>query len=259
MMSVPAECFDSEPGPKERFRAAVSEDLLALASLHDRELDRERIMALWESCYTDFLGLRLRSETGREALAQFRQGLTEIPTALDQDSLDILAAEYADIYLNHSFGASPYESVWVDEDHLLMQEPMFQIREYYKNHGLAVPNWRQRTDDHLVHQLQFLAHLFDPTGSGEVLGQAAQFMDEHILRWIGDFADRVSQRCVTRLYAGLSLLTDAYLQELREVLVILLGRPRPTSEEIDQRMRPQQSIAIVESPGPYVPGAEPSW
>jgi len=257
-MTVPAEKMESEPESLERFGAEVAEDLLTLAVLHDRELDRDRIMALWDGCYSEFLGLRLNSERGKEALSGFRKGLTDIPTSLDQQTLDILAAEYADIYLNNTFGASPCESVWIDEDHLLMQEPMFQIREHYQRHGLEVQNWRMRTDDHLVHQLHFIANLLQGKPGDEELEFVARFMDEHILRWIGDFANRVSSRCSTGFYHGLAQLTAAYLDELRDILAELLGQPRPSPEEIDERMKPKLAIQ-VEGPQPYVPGTAPSW
>jgi len=117
---------------------AVREDLLLLALLHDRELDRETLLDLWRDGFEDFLGLRLQTPAALQALRLFRQGLSDIPTELDKGTLDILASEYADIYLNHTLNASPCESVWLDEDGLIMQEPMFQIRDWYRRFGLVV-------------------------------------------------------------------------------------------------------------------------
>ena len=87
------------------------------------------------------------------ALGLLRAGLTDIPSSLGAESLDRLAADYADIYLTNGLRASPCESVWLDEDGLVMQGPMFDVRACYSRHGLAVPDWRRRSDDHLVHQL----------------------------------------------------------------------------------------------------------
>jgi TorA maturation chaperone TorD len=148
--------------------------------------------------------------------------------------------------------------VWLDDDHLAMQEPMFQIREWYGRHGLAVADWRKRTDDHLVNQLRFLAHLIDPAAGAGDLSEAARFLDEHLLRWISGFAERVAKRCQTRFYAGLVQMTAAYLHELRALLAEVTGEPVPSAEEIEERMRPKTSVA-VDVPGPYLPGAAPSW
>jgi TorA maturation chaperone TorD len=62
---------------------------------------------------------------------------------------DDLAADYAGIYLTHAMRAAPYESVWRDEDQLMMQAPTFAVREFYTRHGMVVQNWRHQPDDHL--------------------------------------------------------------------------------------------------------------
>ena len=244
-------------------RDAVAADLRMLALLHDRELDGERILALWQDGYEDFLGLRLVGEAGRRSLALLRAGLTDIPAAMDAATLDLLAADFADIYLTHGLRASPCESVWLDEDGLVMQGPMFELRDWYRRHGLAVADWRKRSDDHLVHQLLFLAHLSAPDAEeerGADLAEVARFLDEHLLLWIDRFAERVANRCQTRFYAGLALLTAAYLDELRELLVGVAHVPRPTQEEIEVRRRPRPAVSVaVPPPSAFVPGSGPVW
>jgi putative dimethyl sulfoxide reductase chaperone len=241
-----------------RFRSAATQDLLLLALLQDSELQPDLLVALRQACFDDLLGLRLVSEEGQEALTLLRQGLADLPKELTDQVLDILAAEYADIYLNNSFGAFPCESVWIDEEGLTMQEPMFQVREWYRRFGLEVEDWRKRTDDHLVNQLRFLAHMLDSDAGNADLSDAACFLDEHLLRWSHGFAERVGGRCQTRFYSGLVTLAAAYLSELRELLAEATGEPVPSAEEIDERMRPKVGVA-VDLPGPYVPGVAPSW
>jgi TorA maturation chaperone TorD len=132
---------------------------------------------------------------------------------------------------------------------------MFRLRSQYARHGLAVHDWRKRSDDHLVVQLQFVAHLLSVPGNG--LRDAAHFLDEHLLRWIPEFARRVAGRCDTAFYGGLAMLTAAYLDELRELLGQILGEPRPTAEEVEARFKSKVS---VEAPPPrYIPGPAPSW
>ena len=52
-----------------------------------------------------------------------------------QDDLD---ADFAGIYLTHALRASPCESVWLDEENLMMQGPSFAVRDCYRRHGLSV-------------------------------------------------------------------------------------------------------------------------
>lgn len=240
----------------------IAGDLSLLAGIQDRELSEADLKALVEIGFPGCLSLSPDNKPGREAqalLAEIMSRIAELGT--DPALVDELAADYADIYLNHSIQASPMESVWFDEDGLVMQEPMFQVREWYRRYGLAAENWRIRPDDHLVLQLQFLAHLARKAPAsreaGRHLSEMARFMDEHLLRWIGRFASRVVARCGTPFYAGIAQLTAAYLEQLRNLLVELLGEPRPSAEEIEERMRPRASVPDV--PVKFIPGSAPSW
>lgn len=236
-----------------QFRGEAAADLLVLARIHGRELDEAAIHSLSEDCAGAFLGLQLTGEVAATGLAMLRQGLAELVADLNRETLDRLAADYADIYLNYSLRASPCESVWLDEDHLTHQGPMFEVRDWYRAQGLRVEDWRKRSDDHLVNELDFLAHLLAGAHQSIPLTEAARFMDEHPLRWIESFAERVADRCSTRVYAGLALLTAAYLDELRDLLARLTGEPRPTAEEIEARRAAESVPPMPPRPIPTAP------
>jgi len=140
-----------------------------------------------------------------------------------------------------------------------MQQPMFQIRDWYRRHHLVAEDWRRFSDDHLVLQLQFIAHLLQQAQAPQELEDLATFLDEHLLRWLGDFSRRVAQRCASDLYAALAMLTHSYLEELRDLLATLLGQPRPTPEEIEARMNQHTPPLSQQIEGPYLPGTAPSW
>ena len=238
------------------FRTAAAQDLTDLAALHDREVDAAALDRLRAALEPGLLRLRLVNEDGRAALFLFGEALAGLPGVIDDALADALAADYADIYLTYGLRASPNESVWLDEDNLAMQAPMFEVRALYQRHGLQVPNWRQRADDHLVHELQFLAHLLDPD-TGDTLGEAAAFLDEHLLLWVPDFSARVAQRCATPFYAGLAAVTAVYLDELRELLERILGEPRTPREAIEERRR--RARESDPAPAAFVPGSAPTW
>jgi TorA maturation chaperone TorD len=240
----------------QEFRAAAAQDLADLAALHDREVDAATLERLRAAAGEGLLRVRLVNEDGRAALFLLGEALAGLPAVIDGALTDELAADYADIYLTYGLRAAPNESVWLDDDNLAMQAPMFEVRALYQRHGLQVPDWRRRADDHLVHELQFLAHLLDP-GSGETLGEAAAFLDEHLLLWAPDFSARVAQRCATPFYAGLAAVTAAYLDELRELLERILGQPRTPREEIEERRR--RAREPDPAPAPFVPGSAPGW
>jgi len=242
------------PDSLAEFRAAVAHDLLALALLHNEELSSDVISVLEAEEFPRCLQLELISDKGREATQLLHEGVRLIAQNTDSAMLDELAADYTGIYLTHALRASPYESVWIDEEGLAMQEPMFQIREAYRRHGLGARDWRKRSDDHLVLQMQFIAYLIENCND---LAETADFLDEHLLRWLPDFATIVASRSATPFYAGLSVYTAAYTEEVRDLLAGILGEPRPTPEEIEQRLKPKTIEALPDTE--FVPGSAPSW
>lgn len=220
----------------------VVNDLRLLADLHATEVTAEKLEELREVAFP-----------GTEGLPQ------PLPASL----LDDLACDFADIYLNGKFHSSPQESVWIDDEELICQQPMFDVRAWYDRHELAVPDWRKRADDHLVNELLFIAHLLDKAAEQAdpqaLLEETARFMDEHLLRWLLPFAQRVAQRCHTGFYATLALETAEYAENIRNTLADILDVPRPTHEEIETRMKAQQRSAAQPQTMQYYPGMAPSW
>lgn len=233
---------------------ALAEDAEALAALHDRELTAETIAALREVGFPGNLGLLPK---GEQAQQTWRMMAAALPLEADPAALDRLAVDYAAIYLTGAYGASPCESVWLDDDHLACQGPMFALRELYAAAGLAAADWRKRPDDHLVLQLLYLAHVLRRAEEPDALRRLVVMMDEHLLRWLPDFAERVSARCEQPFFAVLAGLTFLWCEQLRDLLAECLAEPRPAREAIEARHGPQQQAETI--PLAYLPGAAPSW
>lgn len=234
------------------FAEALAEDAEMLAALHDRELSAGMLAALRESAFPTCLGLMPSGERSQEAWQMMAAALTETDAAM----LDALAVDYAAIYLTGAYGASPCESVWTDHDHLACQDAMFALRDIYAAAGLAAEDWRRRPEDHLVLQLLYIARALRRADGTEALRRLAAMMDEHLLRWLPDFAERVASRCEAPFYAALARLTFVWCEQCRDVLADQLGEPRPARQDIEARIKPQQVEAV---PLAYVPGASPGW
>lgn len=216
----------------------VSQDLAALTWLHQQERSCAVLRACAAGGFPHLLTLPGRDSPAVQAMAQAleqlpagaaaagcgagqpaapddRSPVTPLAEACDRD----LAADYAAIYLTHHLRAAPQESVWLDEDHLILQGPTFEVRDFYRRHGVRVTQWRVMPDDHLCHELNFVAILM----ARSELQEAAEFMHLHLMRWLPLFCERVAQRSATRLYAALASLTLAYCQALQQAL------PKPQS------------------------------
>ncbi len=205
------------------FRRGAADDLEVLAALHDRELDAERLAALAEIQFPAQLNMALTGERAQRIVPV----MTAVTSALwaatldGSESFDQLAAAYADIYLTNALGTHPTESPWIDKDGLIRQQPAIACRDWYGKHNLRVHDANIRSEDHIVHQLEFLVHLLRLEG-GDGLAEAERFLREHPLRWFGQFAQRIEQRRGPYFYAGLAELTDLYLTELARVLAALV-------------------------------------
>lgn len=235
---------------------AMADDLYMLASLHNVEPTKNLLETLRSENFPSGLGLYLVSDEGLQACELMIHALKDLPYLIDEEMLNHLAADYASIYLSHSIQASPEESVWINEENLTHQETMFQVRDWYARYGLSSTNWRVRPDDHLVLELQFIAHLISTKPSEESLRETAQFMDEHLLRWVMRFAGRVAARCETPYFAAVAMLTAIYCEEMRDLLAEIINEPRPSQEEIDHRMQPKHKPEPV--PVKFMPGMGPA-
>ena len=240
------------------FRDAVAADLRLLALLHEVEPEASVLEDLRAQPFEACLGLKLASPIGCEGLGILDAALQGLPRPIDNDLIDDLGAEYANIYLTYAYRASPCESVWFDDDGLERQAAMFQVRDWYRRHGIATSDARKRPDDHLVFQLLFVARLIDGGSGEEGLLDACRFMDAHLLRWLGQFCGRAASRCRSSYFAGLLLVTGAYVDELRDLLGKALGAPRPKQRLAKENRRPQASPCDQDTVT-YVPGTGPGW
>ena len=207
------------PAQPERERAdawprLAAEDLRALAWLHASERSPQMLAELYANGFPATLTLVAPDDPWLRGMDAALRALADPhgdDDASDEQPLipasseDELAADFADIYLTYALRASPNESVWRDEDHLMLQEPMFAVRAFYRRHGVQAADWRLRAEDHLVSELEFIALLLE---RGD-LKEAARFLKAHLLTWLPLFAERVSQRAATPFYAALAGLTLA--------------------------------------------------
>jgi TorA maturation chaperone TorD len=245
-----------------QYRQLLAGDLQFLASLHEREFEPGEIEELSAHPIADRFNIQFETKRAEQCLKIVDEGMVRLKKVGAELAADELAADYADIYLTHKCRAAPSESVWLDEDGLERQQPMFEVRKWYEDFGVSAPNWRVRPDDHIVLQLEFAAHLLAQEQSGaEPVRQAARFLDEHLLVWVDLFAGRVAERCATPFYAGVATLTAAYLDAARNLMAELVDFARPPPDERRKAGGPialEVKAAAEESPA-YVPSVAPGW
>lgn len=231
-----------------------------IVRLHEREADADLLAGLRDADLGELMESLLPGADGQEVASAFVQMLGDVPEVPDEIFLDNLAADFADIYLTHGFRVAPSGSVWLTDDHLERQQPMFDVREWYDHYGLSVPNWRLRSDDNIVHELQFVQYLLG-LGTLSAAGDAARFLDRHVLPWVPDFCTRAAQHAREPFHGLACLLTRAALGELRDALEAITGLAR---EKIDHAWvieadRARRAAEVPDIERPFMPGLAESW
>lgn len=229
--TIPAHTGPEASPVVSAFGQSAAADLHRLAELHDREPAADLLEGLREQPLQNFFALTLDRDDARKGFTLIEDSLRAMPRPVDQGTLDTLAADFAAIYLNHTYRAAPLESVWVHDEPLVRQEAMFAVRRWYRAANVAPDPSDKRDSDHLVLELHFLALLLERAGDEEGLRTALRFLDAHPMRWVPAFCSRVAGRCATAYYGGLALLTGAYLDRLRDLLGAYLDVPRPSYQK----------------------------
>jgi len=229
--------------------------LTLLIRLHDREADADLITGL-RTIQPGALFAAIMENKYAWNPTELDSALDALPEPLDPASADALAAEYADVYLTHSYRVAPTGSVWLTTDHLERQEPMFAVREWFDHYGFSVPDWRVRSDDHIVHELQFIEALLG-LGHETAARDAARFMDLHVLPWVPQFCALMAERAQQPLLVATARLTGAYLDALRDLLEDITDEPRQVPEE---KPKPYSESDLEEDmKAAFAPGAAESW
>lgn len=197
-----------------------------LSQMLFRELNAEAIEAL--------RGQDWPRDTGNEHLDH---GYGQVRRFFSFASTDIriqLAVEYARVFLaagvfsQDEATAVPYESVFTSEGHLMMQESRDDVVRRYTADGFAVNPDIHEPEDHLSFELEYLAHM-----SGRALAalehddlatvranlqRQREFIDAHLLNWIGDLHDVAEAYAKTTFYTGMLLVAQGALEQSRELL-----------------------------------------
>ena len=152
--------------------------------------------------------------------------LTKLRLALSADpdpTLDKLTREYTSLMIGpHKLPAPPWESVYVTKERALFQESTLKVRRTYLNYQFLPANYPHEADDHLAFELDFMAHLakltlerFDQQKIDEVkklLDDQKAFLRDHLLVWIGDFAEDMQKSKTHHFYPQMAALTKQFLE-----------------------------------------------
>jgi TorA maturation chaperone TorD len=151
-------------------------------------------------------------------LRALQQTLQQAPH--DQEGLTI---EYTRLFVGpNKLPAPPWESVYISRERTLFQRPTLEVRDSYRSQGLIPELYPKVADDHIALELDFLRLLAGRAQAAfqidehesyqEALGATAEFLDEHLLRWVDGFAQDMARSGVGTFYPALAQMMAAYVR-----------------------------------------------
>ena len=130
--------------------------------------------------------------------------IKEDPEKLYKD----LSYDYAEIFLNA--GANPvfpYESAHTGSKPLLMQQPVFTLREYFRQSGVHKNPDFKDLDDHIAVEMEFLRYLLEKQDEEMYI----KFFKNVYLKWVNSFCDQLTISASTKFYQSLAHFTRGAL------------------------------------------------
>jgi putative dimethyl sulfoxide reductase chaperone len=139
-----------------------------------------------------------------EAAASVDLGLAEAARRLGKafatEPLEDLLVDYARLFLGPPQAlAQPYASSWLPAG-----DPGTSVLTFYEEAGFAVSDDFRDLPDHIAAELEVLYLLVHQDGWE---GMRTRFVDEHLGRWIGPFANAISANAGTEFYRQLAALS----------------------------------------------------
>ncbi len=176
-------------------------------------------------------------EKGADRLAAFVHSVKQDYEKDKGKFLQDLAVEYASLFLN--VGPKPVylaESVYLGKDHLLYEEPYFDVVRIYGLYEFKKRSSFKEPEDHIAIELEFMAHLCDLAclsldqenkeyAAGYMENQI-EFLDLHLSKWVPKLVEKLRWASKNDFYLALGDLLSGF--EITD---------RATAEEFAKQLR----------------------
>lgn len=142
--------------------------------------------------------------------------------AFVEQELQELLIDYTRLFLGPVDAlAKPYGSVWLERARELMQDSTMDVRALYRAGGFELAEDFHELPDHVAVELEFLYVLIFRAGHARIAGDAEgarrvedlkrTFLERHLARWVGAFAEACTAGAQTRFYRELGALTARFV------------------------------------------------
>lgn len=198
-----------------------------LARAFGAEPDSNLLALMTDEAVVEAAALLLDGEAGHPSLAE------KMVEAAQEVTLDEAVGQYTRLFIGPgTLPSPPWESVHLGTDRLIFQESTLAVRDAYRRGGFKAAGYPREPDDHLGTECSFMAALAQRAGDAWAAGnkEAAlsdlaiqrDFLDRHLLRWIGLFSCRLREAPAAlragTLYPVLAEVAERFCQVDRELI-----------------------------------------
>lgn len=144
-----------------------------------------------------------------------------------ESGTEALVLDYSRLFLGpFDILASPYGSVYLDGEKIVMGKSTMRAFALYREGGFAVVDDFPEMPDHVAVELEFLYLLSFRLGQAldqdvrtQLRTLKRRFLVEHLGRWVGELAEAMREGAVTDFYRRLAGVTEqVVLEDMRELV-----------------------------------------
>jgi TorA maturation chaperone TorD len=191
-----------------------------LAAVYRQELTSELLQQMKDNRFQEVL-----SNLG----VKLNNGFLKNP---EKELLENLAIEYTRLFVGPGKHIPPYESVHHEKEGVqsgqLWGELTGQVKHIIETSGLEYKSEYTGMPDHISVELEFMQHVIQretqawEAGDDETallcLENEKKFVDEHLLGWIPNFCEKVSEAAEMPFYREMAGLTRSFIEFEKEEL-----------------------------------------
>lgn len=147
-----------------------------------------------------------------------------------EELLEELAVEYTRLFIGPGKHISPHESVHHQRDDgqygLLWGMSTVEVKKFIESTGLEYRSDYQGLPDHISVEMEFMRELLLKEGEARrkedkreavyFLKIEKKFMEEHLLKWVPEFCDKVISEAQLSFYREMARLTRSFLELEKE-------------------------------------------
>ncbi len=205
------------------------------ANLLNYESSRMKAFRFLSDCY--FLpdsGLTEKMENLEINMAQVCESALEWVRDMRKEfeagaELEQLKVDFSKLFVGpYELSAAPYGSVYLDDERKMMGDSTLDVKNRYRESGLDTATNFKDAPDHITAELEFMHYLIfkeiqafanadTETAIGFIQRQKS-FLEDHLMAWVPEFADRIIEYAENSFYPNLARATETFLKENYEIV-----------------------------------------